>query len=396
MVVVLLTPGLVRAQLHVTNTLLQIKRPDIDHPWGVGVTVHTRDVLTLRWKTTDKNVSKGGWQLSFENLGIGTNHPLSDVAAKGDAGSNRPALQFKEFQIDMKQLAFVPETPPTTAKVYWVRLVPYDSADQVIGTISLSVKITYVKATTNITSILWTPHGTFADLSFKTTTPTIPVVEVGTKPPSSDYTFKSEDVISSALPLLDGYQTNHTVRLLKLDPATQFHFVIRTKDKNGAVAGEKGTFNTLNRQVKIRFSKVLVKADSDDLSEGDLAFGFSVNGNRLLLAHFGAEDGTTHNLTTGNFDVNLTNPPTSLTLSVLGVDNDELEIIPVGPVVVVLLDKCGKLATGGDCDADAAEGSASFVYVTGPDEVFNKTFTIKSKPAKLKFDVSGTISVTYN
>src|SRR4030095_16783501 len=308
---------------------------------GVGVTVHARDVLTLRWKTTDKNVSKGGWQLSSENLMLGTNHPMSKVLAKGDAGSNRPALQFKEFQIDMKQLAFIPETPPTTELVYWVRLVPYDSADQLVGTISLSVKITYVKATTDITSIVETPHGTFADLSFKTKTPTIPVVEVSTKPPLADFTFKSKDVISSAFPLLNGYQTNHAVRLEKLVPATQFHYVIRTKDKNGAVAREKGTFNTLNRKVNVRFSKVFIKADSDDLSEGDLAFGFSVNGNRLLIANFGAEDGTTHNLTTGNFDVNLTNPPTSLTLSVLGVDNDELEIIPVGPVIVVLLDKCG-------------------------------------------------------
>ena len=44
---------------------------------------------------------------------------------------------------------------------------------------------------------------------------------------------------------------------------------------------------------------------------------------------------------------------------------------------------------------DGADGAESFSFKTGPDEAFTQAFTIKSKPAKLKFEVKGTFRVTY-
>ena len=95
------------------------------------------------------------------------------------------------------------------------------------------------------------------------------------------------------------------------------------------------------------FAKVKVVDDSDDLSSGDLVFGFLINGNNEpngKAMTFGAH-ANTGSTKTANVSGSIINAPATLTLKATGYDDDETEWIPLGPFIVVLLNSCGTAAS---------------------------------------------------
>ena len=387
-------PAIVRAQIpKLTNTTLNIHRPDDSaKPWGNTLGIHARDILTLRWKTTDQIASTGVWQLSEENLSLGTNHPASKILADGDAGNSTVGVfySFKEFNIDLTKLSFVAQTAPLLPKNYWVRLVRYDSANQIVG-LSFSVKITYRKAITNITSIVVSPHGTYADISFATITPTIPIVEAGTNPMGGD-------VQSSAFPLLSGYQKNHVVRLQNLKPGTLYHCFIKVRDEKDSVASAKKSFSTLPRHLTVTFKDIYMIDDSDELSPGDLIFGFYLNGQLRLSANFALNTGQRRAFAAGQFTTFQSNPAEPLIIRVLGLDDDSTEWPLIGkPFDVSIqaqLERYDLLKT--NSPGDAADAAVSILFPTGPDESMTLPFTIKANYGKLRFEAKGTYRAIYS
>ena len=77
-------------------------------------------------------------------------------------------------------------------------------------------------------------------------------------------------------------------QLNKLKPGTLYHYVISAHDKkSGRWYKTRGTFKTLRRAVKVRFKKLWITDDSDNSGDGELRFGFYINGKPAAKYPFG-------------------------------------------------------------------------------------------------------------
>jgi hypothetical protein len=263
------------------------------------------------------------------------------------------------------------------------------------------------------------PHGMSAKIKFTTDSSSLPVVMVSNKPPApfppaskqDVQVFNQNDLISSNFAQTG---TVHEAILTDLQPDTEFHYVISAFDKSSGYWWKvKGKFRTLRRSVNVTFEKIKVVDDSDDLSDGDLLFGFFVNGKNApngspltVGAHLGTSESKTINIS-----ASLLNVPASLQLKAIGYDDDEDEIIPYGIFIIIPLSTCG---SGNVTDASETEGendcgewsSDDDGFDIGPNtsgvndpENFTKSFTLKAYPkgddSEVSFDVTGTYSVSY-
>ena len=193
-----------------------------------------------------------------------------------------------------------------------------------------------------------TPRGHSVKISFTTDRTAAAFVQVSDKAPKSFpiiskedvAAFEPQDVVSASLPSI---KSNHSVELPKLEPGKDFFFVIAAYDKQtGLWFKVKGKFRTLQRKVSVTFQKIKVINDSDDLSPGDLVFGFFINGQNAPNGKpmtFGThtEDEATK---TSNITGSVVGAPTTLALKTIGYDDDETEWIPLGPFVVILPNTC--------------------------------------------------------
>ncbi len=263
-----------------------------------------------------------------------------------------------------------------------------------------------------ISKISSDPSGYSAKISYTTDSPTIPVVLVSQKKPlafpvlSADQpkVFETQDVEGVSFNLVDGPQTSHTNKLINLDPGTTYHYVISAENKvTGYWQTESGTFKTLQRNVSVTYSQIQVLDDSDDLSAGDFAFTFFINGGgpsgwpKTIFSSAGTGSFKVVNLTG-----TVTNAPPTLNLKLVGYDDDELE----APF---------SLATCGANAADFAKNegqndcgewtTAKDSFDAGPNvnaadpENFTKPFTMSAFPqgddSEVSFKVTGTYSVSF-
>lgn len=257
------------------------------------------------------------------------------------------------------------------------------------------------------------PSGYSAKISYTTDSPAIPVVLVSQKKPlafpvlSADQpkVFETQDVEGVSFNFVDGPQTSHTNKLINLDPGTTYHYVISAEDKaTGYWQTQAGTFKTLQRNVSVTYSQIQVVDDSDDLSAGDFAFTFFINGGDPS----GWPKTIFSSASTGSFKtVNLTgivaNAPPTLNLKLVGYDDDELEM-PFS------LATCGANAadfTKNEGQNECGEWTtAKNSFDVGPNvnaadpENFTKAFTMSAFPqgddSEVSFKVSGTYSVSFN
>jgi hypothetical protein len=270
-----------------------------------------------------------------------------------------------------------------------------------------------------IRNVAVTPRGHSVKISFTTDRTAAAFVQVSDKAPKAFpiiskedvAVFDPQDVVTTSLPSI---KTNHSIELPKLEPGKEFFFVVAAHDKQTALWFKaKGKFRTLQRKVSVTFQKIKIVDDSDDLSPGDLVFGFFVNGqnapnNKPMT--FGAH-ASTDSTKTSNITGSVVGAPTTLALKAIGYDDDETEWIPVGPFVALLPNTCGtgdvtnpSTTEGENSCGEWTSGSESFDLKAIADNVaniedFTRPFTIKARPkgddSEVSFDVTGTFRVQY-
>jgi hypothetical protein len=111
---------------------------------------------------------------------------------------------------------------------------------------------------------------------------------------------------------------------------------------------------------------------------------------------------------TANIKGSVVDAPQTLTLKIVGYDDDETEWIPLGPFVVILANTCGTNVvdpgiTEGDNDCgEWTSGAKSFDLLSAAQsasnsENFTQSFTIQARPqgddSEVAFDVTGTFRV---
>jgi hypothetical protein len=252
------------------------------------------------------------------------------------------------------------------------------------------------------------PHGTFATISFTTKNTSLPVVLVSTKKPLSFPSVSTKDEKMWSQPSDIVYSTfaqtgtTHQAQLNKLTPGTLFHYVISAHDKkSGLWFKTSGTFKTFRRKVTVNFRKLWITDDSDDLSAGDLRFGFYINGQPAAKYPSGSGYASldTDQQKTINRTVGLIPAPSTLTLKATGFDND----VGFGG-----LDSSGANFPAGDPNLGTGEGkngewtsTSQTINVDNHDPVdtvgpiFFKLVAKGAHGSDLEFEVHGEYKISY-
>jgi hypothetical protein len=119
------------------------------------------------------------------------------------------------------------------------------------------------------------PRGTWVELKFGTPFPGKAAVWISTNPPQGN-SEQGLQVVRYA-PAVGSPGFSHTKKLYGIEPGTKYYFLIRASSQGGLAANTSGDFETKRREVTVRVSKIKVIDDSDDLTAGDLSFGFYLN-----------------------------------------------------------------------------------------------------------------------
>jgi len=233
---------------------------------------------------------------------------------------------------------------------------------------------------TCIKDVKVTPHGTFAGFQVIATAKLATFELTANKP--------GQPVASAMI----GVNTSTwNTQLLTLEPGTAYDYTLKVRDESGNAQVRTGTFTTLKRQVTVTFDSVTVTDDSDDLSEGDLAFWFGVNGSWTNGPEFsgGVDSGDTVN---PGYSNTVVGAPDAMKLGIYGWDDDcdffdGLCSSGIGP---------GGSTGGSSGEADWATATTTAnTMVSGPGENFVAPFSLSTSAYALKFAGTGTITVTY-
>jgi hypothetical protein len=177
-------------------------------------------------------------------------------------------------------------------------------------------------------------HGTFAKIRFTTKENSLPVVSVSTKQPllnfplvstKDEQTWSDPDDIAYTNFAQTG--THHEAQLNKLEPGTVYWYVISAHDKKSGLRFKRwGFFKTLKRMVTVNFRKLWITDDSDSSGDGELRFGFYINGQSAAKYPSGSGYAglSTDQQKTINRTVTIANPGSTLTLKATGYDNDNV------------------------------------------------------------------------
>ena len=262
------------------------------------------------------------------------------------------------------------------------------------------------------------PGGHTATIGFTTERSSLPILQVSKTPPLKFPAISAHDVPAfgqgaEVFTKFAGVGVSHAPDVPNLEPDKDFFFVITANDKQtGLWFKVAGKFHTLRRSVSVNFGNVKVVDDSDDLSPGDLMFGFSLDGKgapngKAMTFGTHASTGETKSV---NINGSITNAPQILTLKAVGYDDDEMEWIPVGPFVAILSTTCGAFpvdpgSTEGQNECgEWSSGVTSFNLealaqnAANPDN-FTQPFTLQVRPhgddSEVAFDLTGSFHVTY-
>jgi len=326
----------------------------------------------------------------------GADHPYADVWVSVDGGAETLfSTAHKGAKAATIQLG----------KTHTLKL--YSSSKIYLGA-SVSVTAKYYPFIENIKR---DPHGTFAKIRFTTKEGSLPVVAVSTKQPLNFLNFpvvSSKDEKTWSKPSDIAYTnfaqtgTQHEAQLNTLKPATLYYYVISAHDKKSELWFKMpGSFKTFRRMVTVNFKKLWITDDSDDLSAGDLRFGFYINGKPAAKYPSGSGYASlsTGDQKTINRTVGFASAAPSLTLKATGFDND----VGFGG-----LDSTGANFPAGDPNLGTGEGkngewtstsqtinvnNSEPVDTVGP--IFFKLVAKGAHDSDLEFEVHGDCKISY-
>jgi len=225
-----------------------------------------------------------------------------------------------------------------------------------------------------ITEISVDPHGTFADFMAATNTDATFVVQAFAAALKSDGTCPSAPLAGTLWKPTPSNTFNG--QMLHLAAGTLHCFTVTAKDSAGNEQKVHKTFKTHRRFVTVTIADIFIWNDGDPDSVGELSFGVHVHthADGGAVPEQDIAGGTTIHL---NKSYTVADVPTTIQVRVVGIDHD-------GP--------------GQIDELSLAETNLDIGGPGGPGEVFTGAFTMTSTPwavSDLKFDVSGTFSVTY-
>jgi hypothetical protein len=328
-------------------------------------------------------------------------HPYAQVWVSVDGGAETL------FQPIYKGTA--PKTPIEVGKTYTFNL---RSEEPVSQNVWASVNVTakhFALARPFIGHIDPDPSGTFAIIKFTTLNSSLPVVSVSMQKPLSfpSVSTKDEKTWSQLDDVVSNFAqvgTIHQAQLNNLEPGKLYHYVISAHDKkSGRWFKKSGTFKTLNRAITVKFKKLWITDDSDSSGDGELRFGFYINGKPVAkypsgsgYASLGTDDQKTINI-----GVAFTPAPKTLTLKATGFDND----VPDFPVS---LDSTGANFPAGNPNLGTGEGengewtsTSQTINVDNRDPVktvgptFFKLVANGAHDSDLEFEVHGEYTISY-
>jgi hypothetical protein len=235
-----------------------------------------------------------------------------------------------------------------------------------------------------------------------------PLVQIGLTPPvrepsSGRWFFPAEkqtlSVAGGATGAPRDYSAANTAPLL-LD--TEYHYLIGAPDPGPALGQRRlpdadhqavGTFRTLHTTVRVRFERVHIIDDSDDGSDGELAFAFELNDSTQLEMGTGlSRQGRTMDWASGStHDIGEEFEAIGqgrLRIQVSGVDDDAELAAPT-------LQKGWLARPGGDGSGDWNQARAEYRLDQYPERAFDFPFKIRTGPgSKLQFEAEGRVYVT--
>lgn len=257
------------------------------------------------------------------------------------------------------------------------------------------------------------PGATFADFSFSTTQPAVPIITVATSPPDSSGVFSPSDIVRTASLFFFGPRTQHRTQVTGLASGTTYFYTITAASTNPGDPPElsKGDFATGMRRAEVHFTVLWVHRDSDTLSRGDLAFYFAAYDGplgrylgpapvlrypRSGFASIG--DGGSVSLT--NEVVAIDDAPDTLTLWVYGEDDDSVDLFG-GPAFRAALQPPSFAPPGkSHGQSDITQWSTAIEHFDLPSDLggggpFTFDFRLESATGGLWFTILGWVEVSF-
>ncbi|HEX8237576.1 MAG TPA: tachylectin-related carbohydrate-binding protein [Abditibacteriaceae bacterium] len=134
-----------------------------------------------------------------------------------------------------------------------------------------------------IKDVLFARRASSAQVSFATSQPNIPTVDISTAPPivnnDGSLTFRPKDAVRGYNAGLGAKTLQHSINLYGLEPATTYHYIITARsDKPEVPLGqETGSFTTVSQRVKVVLESIKILITSDDDGTDELVFRLWAN-----------------------------------------------------------------------------------------------------------------------
>jgi len=185
-----------------------------------------------------------------------------------------------------------------------------------------------------------------------------------------------------------GISTVHPTTITQLSPSTKYWWRVTAIDANNQTKTNLGWFQTANRQVTVKLTRIHLIDDSDSLGDGEMTFHMKVNDTEFHDVYTNDDMSSGTDLKTLNIPATVNNSGTTVSVKVEGQDDD--------------CDGLGGLCTQGlgptwthGSTSERDWATASFGPTTLPSVNGSGTWSAKTASYEVQFEVSGTYTVTY-
>jgi hypothetical protein len=281
--------------------------------------------ITITWATGDSTLGR-----VFEVRG--TAEVLFDDG--GSAGGARSGSKQRTFTVG-ETVLFRLRRAAASSTILATLTVTAQRAVSILDVIGASpVGVNILGSFQFIYDLRVLPGLDYVDFSFRTSQPTVPLVnltlDAPDAPPGTAVTF--------AFPLFKGMQTEHEIRVgnpprLEQD-TTYFYKIIATGTGRRGDAVVRGTFTTGSQDAELFFDRIHVRRDGDPNSAGDFTFYFGAGDAEtkdelgLPWPTYSADISDGQSVLVGR-SIHIPRAPRRLWVGVVGVDDDSYIFAPL-------------------------------------------------------------------